>query len=70
MLAVASYTRSPMLFLDETINNLDFDTVAKVADMLDDFVKKHDIKFYVITHSSQIKQMQIWDKTIQLETAQ
>ena len=66
MLAIASYLRSPMLFLDETINNIDKDTVGKVADMLTDFVKKHDIKLYTITHSEQIQGMNIWDGIIQV----
>jgi DNA repair exonuclease SbcCD ATPase subunit len=66
MLAIASYLRSPMLFLDETINNIDKDTVGKVADMLTDFVKKHDIKLYTITHSEQIQWMNIWDGIIEV----
>jgi DNA repair exonuclease SbcCD ATPase subunit len=66
MLAIASYLRSPMLFLDETINNIDKDTVGKVADMLTDFVKKHDIKLYTITHSEQIQGMNIWDGIVEV----
>lgn len=66
MLALASYLRSPMLFLDETINNLDRDTVSGVADMLQDFCKQHDIKLYTITHSEQIQSMSIWDGIVQL----
>ena len=66
MLAIASYLRSPMLFLDETINNIDKDTVGKVADMLTDFVKKHDIKLYTITHSEQIQGMNIWDGIVEI----
>lgn len=58
--------RSPLLFLDETINNLDKDTVGIVADMLTDFIKKNDIKLYTITHSEQIQAMGIWDGVIQL----
>ncbi len=66
MLAISSYINSPILFLDETINNLDADTVGKVADMLEDFVKQREIKFYTITHSQQIQQMDIRDQTIEL----
>ncbi|MCX6823710.1 MAG: hypothetical protein NT085_01090 [candidate division SR1 bacterium] len=66
MLAISSYINSPILFLDETINNLDTDTVGKVADMLEDFVKQRDIKFYTITHSQQIQQMDIRDQTIEI----
>lgn len=66
MLAISSYINSPILFLDETINNLDTETVGKVADMLEDFVKQRDIKFYTITHSQQIQEMDIRDQTIDL----
>jgi len=67
MLAISSYINSPILFLDETINNLDADTVGKVADMLEDFVKQREIKFYTITHSQQIQQMDIRDQTIEID---
>jgi ABC-type lipoprotein export system ATPase subunit len=66
MLALSSFMRSPLLFLDETINNLDKDTVGIVADMLADFIKKNDIKLYTITHSEQIQAMGIWDGVIKL----
>ena len=68
MLAISSYINSPILFLDETINNLDADTVGKVADMLEDFVKQKEIKLYTITHSQQIQQMDIRDQTIEVDT--
>ncbi len=68
MLAISSYINSPILFLDETINNLDADTVGKVADMLEDFVKQKEIKLYTITHSQQIQQMDIRDQTIEIDT--
>jgi ABC-type multidrug transport system ATPase subunit len=55
MLAISSYLKTEMLFLDETVNNLDVDTVWKVAQMLDDFVKQRQMKFYTITHNSEIQ---------------
>lgn len=64
MLAISNYIRSPMLFMDETINNLDQDTVWKVADMLGNFVKQRDVKLYTVTHSQQIQEMDIWDEVI------
>lgn len=67
MLAISSYVRSPMLFLDETINNLDLDTVGKVADMLSDFVKQGQMKLYTVTHSQQIQEMDIWDDVIEID---
>ncbi len=61
MLAVSVYSQSKMLFLDETINNLDPDTVAKVAELLQNFAQQNTIKMYVVSHSSEIKSMNIWD---------
>ncbi|AHB41338.1 viral A-type inclusion protein [candidate division SR1 bacterium RAAC1_SR1_1] len=66
MLSISSYMRSPILFLDETINNLDTETVSKVADMLEDFVKQRNIKFYTVTHNQQIQDMQIRDKVLEI----
>ncbi len=65
-LAISSYINSPILFLDETINNLDVETIGKVADMLENFVKQKDIKLYTITHSQQIQQMDIRDQIIEI----
>lgn len=59
ILAVSSMVRAKFLFLDETINNLDFDTVWRVSELLEDFIKTHDIKFFVVTHSQQIQDMDI-----------
>lgn len=68
MLAICSYMRTNILFLDETINNLDADTIGKVADMISDFVKQKDIKLYIITHSQHIQNMDIRDKIVEVET--
>ena len=67
MLSISSYIHSPILFLDETINNLDAETVWKVADMLEDFVQARDMKLYTVTHSQQIQDMDIWDEIVQIE---
>lgn len=64
MLSVATLFRSNFLFLDETINNLDIDTIAQVADVIDEFVSSSQVTFYVVTHSPQIQQMNIWESTI------
>lgn len=68
MMAISVITRSQMLFLDETINNLDGDTVARVADLLTNFIKgKGDqFQFYVVTHSHQIQDMGIRDGVIEI----
>ena len=51
MLAVSSYLHTPLLFLDETINN---------------FVKQRTMKFYTVTHNKEIQDMQIWDNVIEV----
>ena len=66
MLAISSYLKTEMLFLDETVNNLDIDTVWKVAQLLDDFVKQREMKFYTITHNSEIQWMKIWNSTLDI----
>jgi len=66
MLAITAFTNSKMLFLDETINNLDAETIGGVATMIEDFIKQHDITFYVVTHSQQIQEMCIWDEILEL----
>lgn len=68
MLAISSYMKTEMLFLDETVNNLDAETVGKVAQLLESFVKQRAMKFYVITHNSEIQAMNIWNQTITLES--
>ncbi len=67
MLAVSSYLQTKVLFLDETINNLDQETVGKVAKMIEDFVQQRTMKFYTITHNSKIQEMNIWDQVIEVE---
>ena len=59
-----------MLFLDETINNLDNDTVAKVAKLLENFVEGRGKEFmlYVVTHSTQIQHMNIRDEPIYVDS--
>ena len=66
MLAISSYLHTPLLFLDETINNLDVDTVWKVSEMINNFVKQRTMKFYTVTHNKEIQDMQIWDDVIEL----
>ncbi|MFA5748207.1 MAG: SMC family ATPase [Candidatus Absconditabacterales bacterium] len=67
MFAISSYMQSPILFLDETINNLDIDAVGKVSDMLENFVKQRSMKLYAVTHNQQIQQMGIWDSVIEVD---
>ncbi len=67
ILAIAQMVQPEFLFLDETINNLDFESIWRVADMIEEFVEKNNIKFYVVTHSKQIQDMNIWDEIIEVE---
>lgn len=66
MLAISSYMKTEMLFLDETVNNLDAETVGKVAQLLTGFVKQRQMKFYTITHNSEIQAMSIWNEVLEL----
>ena len=54
------------MLLDETITSMDNMTIAKVADLLEDFVRQQALKFFVVTHSPQIQQMDIWDDRVEL----
>jgi DNA repair exonuclease SbcCD ATPase subunit len=67
ILSVASKMKNKMLFLDETINSLDAEAVGRVADMIKDFVEFSNTKLYVVTHSKQIQDMDIWDDVILLD---
>ncbi len=69
MMAVAVFTRSQMLFLDETVNNLDQDSVSKVADLLTQFIEwsKWSMQVYLVSHSAQIQEMPIWDSIIAMK---
>ena len=68
MLAISSYMKTKLLFLDETINNIDNETVGKVSEMLTDFVKQREMKFYTITHNVEIQEMKIWDDIIEVKS--
>lgn len=66
MIAVSFVVDAPLLFLDETINNLDEETVSKVATILTSFVesKWKDFQFYVVSHDEQIQNLGIWDSRL------
>ncbi|MEI7477529.1 MAG: hypothetical protein WCJ81_03230 [bacterium] len=59
-------TNSEQLFLDETINNIDQETIGHVAEMLEDYTKLYDIPLYLVTHSQQLQNMSLRDDTIDL----
>ena len=66
MLSISSYLQTPMLFLDETINNLDHESIGKVSEVIENFVKQKKLKLYVVTHNEQIQNMNIWDNIINI----
>lgn len=66
ILGVAKMTNASQLFLDETINNIDKDTISLVADMLKDYIKTNDMSLYLVTHSDQLRDMQVWDAIIDI----
>lgn len=68
MLAISSYMKTKLLFLDESINNLDQATVSRVANLLQDFVKQRQMKFYTITHNSEIQAMNIRDEVLEIHS--
>ncbi|USN56305.1 MAG: hypothetical protein H6766_04495 [Candidatus Peribacteria bacterium] len=67
ILAVASYMRLPLLLLDETINNLDADLIGRVAELIDDVIRKQDMTLYVVTHSPHIQQMSVWEEVVEVK---
>lgn len=64
ILSVASMMQTHFLFLDETINNLDAEAIAKVADLLENYMKSRQLKLYLVTHAPQIQEMQLRDSSI------
>jgi DNA repair exonuclease SbcCD ATPase subunit len=67
ILAIATINNNKFLFLDETINHLDAETVWKVAALIESFVMKNDISLYLVTHSQEIQMMNIWKNTAEVK---
>ena len=66
IMSVATMMDTSFLFLDETINNIDEETIGRVAAFLDDYVTSRNIAFVVITHAPQIQHMTMRDRVIDL----
>lgn len=64
VLAISRILNVNFLFMDETINNLDVDTISKVSTILENYIKKNINQFYLVTHSTEIQNMSIWNSTI------
>lgn len=72
MIAISFVSGAPMLFLDETINNMDSDTVSKVAEILTNFTtqKWSSFQFYVVSHDQQIQNLDIRDQILDIRRLQ
>jgi DNA repair exonuclease SbcCD ATPase subunit len=66
ILAVSTLFKQEYLLLDETINSLDVESIARVAQLLDSFVKQREVTFYLVTHAPQIQEMSFWRRIIEL----
>jgi DNA repair exonuclease SbcCD ATPase subunit len=66
ILSVATMLQTKFLYMDETINNIDEDTIARVAMLLEDYIKSRSLSCVVVTHAPQIQNMALWDRTIDL----
>lgn len=58
---------SKLLFLDETINNFDEESVHIIANKIKEFISENNIKFYMITHSQTLANLDIWSEKLELE---
>ena len=67
ILAISKLQNNKMLFLDETINNFDQESIWLLANKIKEFVGEQNIKFYMITHSEILQQTNIWDEIINLK---
>lgn len=64
VLATSIVFRNSFLFLDETINNVDEEVTAQLADMLLDYMRNYNLTFYTVSHSIQLQSMDIRDDII------
>ena len=58
---------SKLLFLDETINNFDEESVQLIANKIKEFINENNIKFYMVTHSQTLVETDIWNDILNLE---
>lgn len=66
ILAVSSLFNGQFLFLDETITSLDAEAVARIWRLLESYMKKRDTKLLLVTHASQIQEMEMWERVVSL----
>ncbi len=67
ILGINKLKNSKLLFLDETINNFDEESVQLIANKIKEFISENNIKFYMITHSQTLASTDIWNDVLDLE---
>lgn len=67
ILGINKLKNSKLLFLDETINNFDEESVQLIANKIKEFASENNIKFYMITHSQTLASIDIWDNVLDLK---
>jgi len=58
---------SKLLFLDETINNFDEESIQLIANKIKEFINENNIKFYMVTHSQTLVETDIWNDILNLK---
>ena len=66
ILWISKLQNSKILFLDETINNFDQESIQIISRKIKEFTDENKIKFYMITHSEILQQADIWTEIINL----
>jgi len=66
ILWISRLQHSKVLFLDETINNFDQESVQLIAQKIKEFIEENDMKFYMITHSDVLQNSDIWTDMVEL----
>lgn len=66
ILWINKLNNSKMLFLDETINNFDQQSVHMISEKIKNFTEQNDLKFFMVTHSEILQQINIWTDELDL----
>lgn len=66
ILWISKLQNSKILFLDETINNFDQESVQIISKKIKEFTEENKMKFYMITHSEILQQTDIWTDIVEL----
>jgi len=66
ILWISKLQNSKLLFLDETINNFDQESIQVISRKIKEFTEENQMKFYMITHSEILQQTDIWTDIVEL----